>query len=231
MPVVVLHVDFWQVGAEQFASERQPTHTCLPVSQRGVAPPQSVLARHCTHLSCEVSHFGVAPVHAVGFACVHCSHEPASPPVVSHAVPLGLPAHSASPAHARHTSAEHTGFGLAHCAFDVHCTQMSCVVSHTDGAGQVALDVHCTHCPALGFPGGAHTPLVQSAFDAHARQVFVVASQIGVPPEQSAFPRQPTHLSLVVSLFGVAPVHAAGFASVHGSHWPLSAAQRGTGPR
>jgi hypothetical protein len=62
-----------------------------------------------------------------------------------------------------------------------------------------------------------------------ALHVWVVPSQIGVVPEQSALARQVTHVALAVWQSGVVPVQAVVFVAEHWAHAP-DAWQAGVAP-
>lgn len=68
--------------------------------------------------------------------------------------------------------------------------------------------------PLLGLQSAPSLAAVQ------ARQSRVLASQIGVRPEQSALLRQPTQVSVPESHTGFAPKQADPFAAVHSTHSP-----------
>lgn len=64
--------------------------------------------------------------------------------------------------------------------------------------------------------------MLQSAFDAHARQVCEDESQIGfVVLLQSVFDMQPTHVSVAVSHTPVGATHAVWCVASHCMHSPL----------
>jgi hypothetical protein len=209
-----------------------------------IASLQSAGALHATHEPLSPLHTGVAPVHAPAFEVEHATHAPALGPLVSQAVPFGLPVHSESDMQPRHIDApvSQTGFGLAHPSVGVQAPQVCAVVLHFAGAVQFASVLHWTHWPFSASVDVSHTPIphcaslvqaphvpevqigaaaLQSEFITHATQVFVDVSQIGVAPEQSVLARHWTHVNELVSHFGFDPVHALEFVPSHWTQAPL----------
>jgi len=48
----------------------------VAVLHTGTAPPQWLLARHCTQVAFDVSQIGVAPPHNPGLVAEHAPHAP-----------------------------------------------------------------------------------------------------------------------------------------------------------
>jgi hypothetical protein len=142
-------------------------------------------------------------VQAEPFAWVHCPHAP-------HTSQAGVaPLQSASEAHALQTPPVHTGVSPPQSAPVRHCTQLFVVLAQRGvTAGHWLSRVQTTQSPELG-PVVAHSGLAPlQSLAVQARHARLVASQIGVAPEQSVFARQPTQLFVGTSQTGVVPVHA-----------------------
>lgn len=152
-------------------------------------PPESVPASSplpATHLFVFLLHTGVGAEQLV--SDVHSTHDPPE-----QALPAGLPLQSPSFLHASQVLPEpQTGVGFLHSELPVHW-HVWVVVSHVSDP-QSELFRHPTHAP----DDVSQTSGEQSELDAHARQVCVPVSQIGVVPEQSVLRTQPTQMALNV---------------------------------
>jgi hypothetical protein len=214
------------VAPLQSTSPPQARHVFVPVLQTGVMPLQSALAVQRTQLFVVALHTGVPPTHAVAFVVEHWPHAPVSSQAGV------VPPHSPSPPQARHTKNDGSQMGLlpAQSPFARHPTHVFVVVLHSAVVPpQVVLSMHSTHFAVEVSHAGVappqwavfvaehspHAPLPrhtgavdgQSVAAAHARQAFVVASQVGVVPAQFVLVRHPTHTrgDAVVRQYGVAP--------------------------
>ena len=119
--------DGWQAGVPplpQSASPPQARQVWLDVSQTGVVPEQSALARHETQVPVDVRQSGVPPVQRSELFAEHWPHVPPG----WHA---GVaPPHSLSPLHARQVwdDGSQTGVAPAQSALTMHGTQVPVVV-------------------------------------------------------------------------------------------------------
>lgn len=117
----------------------------------GVAPEQSVLARHCTQRWLETLHRGVAPEHVE--SSTHSTHSP----VVAQAARRGSAClHWAPLPHGTQVALVESQMGLAagQLALTRHCTHRLLVTLQTGVAfAQVASSTHCTQAPLLAQAG------------------------------------------------------------------------------
>jgi len=182
---------------------------CAVVSQIGVPPEQSAPVAQPTQRSVVGSQIVVAPVHAADMPGSHCTQVPVLEPVVAHTPVAPTQSAAVQPRHTREATSQN-GVLPAQSLFARQPTHVLVVASHTSmpvqAPGWVASQA--TQRPAL-VPVASHTGAIPAqSLLVHARHRFDVPSQIGVPPLQSLFDRQPRHVSLVPSHSGVAPVHA-----------------------
>jgi hypothetical protein len=93
---------------------------CVATLHTGVVPPHCAFDVHGTQIAAATSQTGVAPPQRLALVAEQTPHEP---PDWQAGV---APPQSASPAQARQlcVATLHTGAAPAHCAFDVHGTQI-----------------------------------------------------------------------------------------------------------
>jgi hypothetical protein len=159
----------------------------------------------------------VVPVQRAVLVAEHSLHAP-------EAWQTGVvPPHSPSPAHARQArlARSQTGAVPEHWLFEVQATHSPRATSQAGVAPEQRLVLVIEHWPQapVGWQAGAPAP--QSPSAAQARQLNIVASQVGIVPLHSAADRQPTHVAALVRQYGVAPVHSAAFVLEHWPHAPL----------
>ncbi len=192
--------------------------------QMGVGPEQSVLVLHAAQRLLAALHTPVGATHAAALAAVHWTQRPVFVPDVAHTGVV--PEQSVAP-HPRHTrdAASQMGVAPEQSVLALHAAQRLVAVLHTPvGATHAAAlaAVHRTQRPALA-PTVAHAGVapVQSVVLVALQPLHprVTASQIGVPPPQSALVLQPTH-RLVAGLHVVGERHAAVFVAVHVTQRP-----------
>ena len=128
------------------------------------------------------------------------------------------PPHSLSPAHARQMCAAtlQTGVVPPHSAFELQFTQVPLVTLQAGFAPVqrlVFVAEQTPHAPD-GWQAGVAPP-PQSASPLQPRQVWLVPSQTGVVPEQSAFARHATQLPVDVKQSGVPPVQRSELPALH----------------
>jgi hypothetical protein len=156
----------------------------------------------------------LVPVQSEALVAEHCPHAPDG----WHAgvVPL----HSPSPAHARQVCAAtlQTGVTPPHSVFELQLTQVPVVTLHAgiETEQRVVLVAEQTPQAPDGWQAGVAPP-PQSPSPPQPRQVWLVGSQTGVVPEQSALARHATQLPLAVKQSGVPPVHRS---ELPAEHWP-----------
>ena len=186
-----------EVAPPQSASVAHPQNagSVAPVAARHAWPLFSIAqavasplapGTQSTQRSTIGSHTAVTPVQAAAAVLVHCAQRPAKAPAVTHTGVL--PAQSVA-AQARQACAVRSQIGVApeQSGSPVQLTHVSVVVSQTDVApvqAPVMPVAHCTQVPVCA-PVVAHTPTApEQSVPVHPRQARVVASQIGVGPEQ-----------------------------------------------
>ena len=209
-----------QAGAAppQSVSPPQALHVCAVVSHTGLAPPHWAFVRQPTHVPSVTSHSDVAPTQRRTLVDEHWAQAPL-------AKQAGVaPPQSASLAQARHTCVAtlHTGIAPLQPLVAVHWTHVPDVVSQTAVPPVHAETFVAEQAPHEPFPwqAGVAPPPHWPSF-AHGRQVWVVPSQTGVVPAQSALARHRTHVPAAGLHTGVAPVQAVRFVAEHWAQAPL----------
>ena len=189
---------------------------CVTVSHVGVAPEQSALTMHATHVAVAGLHTGVAPVHWLEFDVEQTPQ-----------TPLGwhagvFPAQSTSPAQPRHTCVIvlHTGVAPLQVALVTHATHAPAVVSH-EGVPPLHFAVfvaeHAPHAPP-GWQAGVAPP--HSPSTAQPRHACVIVLHTGVAPLQSALATQPTQAPVETLHTAFVPVHFAVLVAEQAPHAP-----------
>ena len=133
------------------------------------------------------------------------------------------PPHSPSPAQARQMCAAtlQTGVTPPHSAFELQLTHVPVVTLQAgiDPEQRVVLVAEQTPQAPDGWQAGVAPP-PQSPSPPQPRQVWLVGSQTGVVPEQSALARQATHVPVAAKQRGVPPVQRSELPAEHCPHAP-----------
>jgi hypothetical protein len=183
----------WHAGVEppQSLSPAQPRQAWTVWSHLGADSGQSASARQPTQVPADTRHRGCVPVQRL---VLPAEHSPHAPLVWQAGV---APPHSLSPAHARHTWAAtlHTGVVPPHSALVLQLAQVPVATLQAGvvPVQRVTLVAEQTLQLPLVWQAGVAPP-PQSLSPAQARHVWVVPSQTGVAPEQSALARHATQL-------------------------------------
>jgi hypothetical protein len=114
----------------------------------------------------------------------------------------------------------HVGVAPAQSALARHATQLPVGTLQTPVAPAhwvLFVAEQAPHAPD-GWQAGAPTP--HSPSFVHARQVWVVPSQNGIPPAQSAEATQPTQVPVATWQIEVGPTHWLLLAAEHSAHAP-----------
>jgi len=209
----------WQAGVAppHSASDAQPRQACVAGSHTGADPLHTALVRQPTQVPLVASHRLVAPVQRRALVAEQAPQ-----------APFGwqagvLPPQSVSDAQPRQLRlvASQTGVTPPQPVLSMQATHVPAPTS------QVAvvpvqrrwlLAEHWPHTP-LGWQAGVAPP--QSLSDAQVRQLWVVASQTGLPAGQSYAVTQPTHVPLLALQTGVDAAHWDALLAEHCAQAPV----------